>query len=1565
MVRSKTFRTVVMLLCMLCLFGFITVAHAEIELHPGMITINGGQSIGDGSYINHNDGGYPFVGQVELTEQTIPVESCRLGVYSWDCDEDASGYWHTNEYDMVYVNGTCVGVLTGVNNSWKTSYFDVPIDLLKIGMNTITIYVGHRDPATGEIVQNTDDWLLEVKWLSLQIDSGKSDDAPEHFSVSLSSASRTESGIECSALVQIDSDKQRSYVVEYSLVDQTGSSPTNGQIIAGDEDYVSGTSIQSTGHFLLQSNAPMGNYQIQATLRDPSTNEVLAYTSKSFDLGSALEGGCEHQAVGERTFVKTEYSRLSREDADYSTMHQAIDQYKVQCAKCGEFFSVYDHLRKEPHNLPVCACGFVAEGHNSIYSATFSPVQNGCAGESFAVTVVTDTFVTRLEATNNADFPMKDDWDRRDNGDGTVTWTRIYTANLASEKQYWNVTAYRNSMKVGQMQTNSLEIKEAGTVAPSDLWDTITNKGDYTLKVMDADTGKPVVGASVVLMGQGGTTDANGNVVFKRSDLAKFGILSGSGNLYITAKDYYEHSDSKYSLGVGNSVDVIQLYPSNTAKVVPVTCNEDNIATGTAQLNVQANLEAEITVNGLVGKNDEIVDYILLQNGSELARGTNGTIKVQNAKFTKGATLDVKMQYKTANGQIKFAETPLNIVVVSEGVGNWMNLDSIPILQKLDLNINGLPEALGKFALKFTNRKGSSRAGSIESTWGFEEVKIDNYKITCGFGVEVDQSFTKLNEGLKKYKMKYQWVKNSGIEYHPSLVVECAFNQNGIYQTTGAIGISAQGYYGKEHTIPNVLWGIPLHLEWKLSGGIGVYGKDIGYNWNNMAWVTPAAEIDFTGEIYGKAGPGCKFANAGVYGKVTLNADGTMSISMPIQFSASGQLSGEIGLEAELELGILYWKGTLKLIELKSDPFRLGKQFTSPTYLANEKKSYYAMLLRNTPRLASSLTVSDVNYANQKDTVVPISQQQPYQVLEENIDALSEVQIAKVNDHLVMAYVVNDSENETRYGHIVYRTWDGNTWSEPQPLTDATLPQGDFDLKSDGEHLYIAYVQMKRQVDLNSESFANIDDLSDLTGIAEHVLAPCEIYVAEFDIAENAFRNQSSLTDDEAWDSAPSLAIINGMPAVAWVKDASNTPLGLSNNNALYLASMQADGQWQINETASQLPMVAQLELGELESQLCIAAVCDSDNDQETLEDRRLTLYGRDGNVWEVAQGQVSEPLFGQCAHVNSLIWYQDGVIMHTSGQAAPAQVLLDETYLVPAAFQLMSNGDRSYLLYTLYNSAEGTRSVIGIDINDANAYPVPMTNLSGYVDGFGAAALSDGLTFALIRTDALFTADSFSTVSELCVTNYKYQQYLELLALDWSTLDFLPGNTATILAYVRNLGSESVDQVQVTLSGAVERETVQATEIGPGETKEISFPCEIPENLSGSINVVLSLPDVEQSSTAAASIPLEFVDFYVDARQVVLAGRHYLLYSVQNLGSVSGQCTMNVRETDAEGEILFSKTIALDKLTVENDMLDLNEQIGQIDELESKVLFVELVDLQDDTIDGNNTVYVTFYGVR
>lgn len=1558
---------VILLFVLVLVFACTGIAIADgQEKHPALLTINGGQSIGDGSYINKDYGGYPFQTSFELTEESIPLESCVLGVESYDCDEDASSYWHTDEYDMVYVNGTFVGVLTGSDNKWKTTYMNVPVNVFKTGSNTVTIYVGHKDHDTGEIVRDTSDWLLTVKQLSLKIDGGKSAIAPEVFELQLQYASKTTAGIECGAIVVIESDVPRTYVIEYSLVDKTGSGSTNNQIIADDTDQVNGSSITSTGVFFLDSSIPMGTYEIQATLRDPVTNEMYAHDSFTFDMESALNGGCDHVAKSASTYQSTEYSRLLQSHVAYEKEHRCIDVYMATCSKCNESFTTYRNLRNEAHVTPCCPCGYVDKSYNAISSVTLKPLENGRAGEQFILEIITDGNVHRMSAVNNLDIALNGHWESEKLGNGTIRWFQIYTADLPAKSRTWTAQAFNaNGIPIGKMTSDSIVIKEANSASilgfDMHVW-----TGSYTLQVVDATNGKPIPNAGVVLYGQSGTTGNDGKVVFQKADMK-----NGGKKLYIQANHYNMYSEEEYKLGTGGSYDVIQMYPANKVYLIPQSCNGENINTGYSQLNRQALLKAEIKLGASIHKGDKVLRYELLQNNAVIATDDKGTgiLKVSNSSFMEGVPVVARMVVRHSDGRETKAEEKLNIVVVSQLLP--MNANELPLDQwlggNLALPIRGLPSFIGNLEFNFDVDKRTNSMKSSSAKAGFDGIDIGNYEIVAKIGgstgLTSKHSKTYVLTGKEK-----RWETGKNGEVTVELVF--AFDEKGVYQTTGGAGFAFGTSFEKPFntTVPIGPVVIPLTASLDVKGGVGLLLNDIGYNWSTQKWVSPDLTGDFSASVKLFGGVGFDKsvfkAKIGIYGKVGLLAE--LGFTMPPNFAGHGNLTvdGELGFSVDLKIAFVSWSEDWPF--LKGDILKLTIGQQEPMYFMllyaqeNTELEKVAHRFDHSRLIAANPSfTSGVTFADQK---VTLSAEEPYATLEENVEFITDIQMVSAGDETIMVYGVstNESQSGASYGHLVFRRWEGQDWSEPVPVHNSNLPEGDFSLTSDGETIYLACLQSKQAIEdsalenLPSDPDALIEKLFDL------LISPCEIAVSRYNLETHGFEPLPAVTSDMYYDDQPSIYLENGQPVVAWVKNTGDAYSYAEQLQQIHMATW--DGQaWQTKLLAENIPTVEKIVLGKLEDGLHIA-LCTVEVLTEDKVERAVRLVDASGEVAELERGMVYNPCFGLAGNAPVLLWYASGEIQGIKNCKEAPVLYYDASYGIEPDFELAADSRRSYLICN--GQEENGSNLWVLDLNSDNSEFACVTDLVGYVNDFETIVQKNSLFFTLSRADVVFAEDSMSVTNDLCTAHCQYSQDVVLLALNWNSEEIIPGGTATIEAQIKNLGTELVEEVVLRIGGLLEQTEKVPVALVCGETASLVFELDLPADLqAGEIQIRVTLPD-EETQGASGIIALDYTDLYVDARQAVVAKKNCLLYTVLNLGPVGGEATLSLHLGDETGEVVWSRAVKLEGYGAENDMIDIDE-ICRDKAMESEVFLTLTLDMPEaDLLVENNQVRVLIRGI-
>ncbi|MBC8248290.1 MAG: VWA domain-containing protein, partial [Anaerolineales bacterium] len=93
-----------------------------------------------------------------------PLTSAALNIYAWDVDEegDPQNPNRPVERDEVYFNGHFVGTLTGWNQTWSTSHFNVDPSWVHVGNNLVEVLIDVYDGC----------WCVSIDWGQLVLGAG-------------------------------------------------------------------------------------------------------------------------------------------------------------------------------------------------------------------------------------------------------------------------------------------------------------------------------------------------------------------------------------------------------------------------------------------------------------------------------------------------------------------------------------------------------------------------------------------------------------------------------------------------------------------------------------------------------------------------------------------------------------------------------------------------------------------------------------------------------------------------------------------------------------------------------------------------------------------------------------------------------------------------------------------------------------------------------------------------------------------------------------------------------------------------------------------------------------------------------------------------------------------------------------------------------------------------------------------------------------------------------------------------------------------------------------------------
>ena len=249
---------------------------------------------------NRSGYSYPFTATFTLDNDYMPQNSVYIAIANYDCDEIGNSY--SCEYDQVYINGNCIGVLTGNDETSNTSLMRIDRSFLKAGTNTITIYVGIKikaprsgswtDPE-GTIYRDDpySNWWLRVDDIQVLCDGGSNEGKPDVFRVNLTNAELSGNKVNCYVTTQVEDSQSRTLSLEYALYDWSSEeSATYGQIIDDDFATIYDGNYKHEGTLTMPANSLSGTYTavVYLKVRENGEDTILAYDEESFEYETGI-----------------------------------------------------------------------------------------------------------------------------------------------------------------------------------------------------------------------------------------------------------------------------------------------------------------------------------------------------------------------------------------------------------------------------------------------------------------------------------------------------------------------------------------------------------------------------------------------------------------------------------------------------------------------------------------------------------------------------------------------------------------------------------------------------------------------------------------------------------------------------------------------------------------------------------------------------------------------------------------------------------------------------------------------------------------------------------------------------------------------------------------------------------------------------------------------------------------------------------------------------------------------------------------------------------------------------
>src|SRR5687767_2989484 len=192
--------------------------------------------------------------EFNINVATLPQSSVVLSMRALDVDEEQG------EVDNVYINGHLLGKLTGANDVWSVTAFNVNPAWLVAGQNLVRIDVDTSGDSTA--------WVTTIDWAQLLTDGGGATDGDTQ-SVRITGTSVVSSNVTINTSTSVHSITGGNYRLQISLIDPNGNAVT---VLSQDFAVAAGADVTRLANPVYPLASISGTYTIQAQLfwLDPS-----------------------------------------------------------------------------------------------------------------------------------------------------------------------------------------------------------------------------------------------------------------------------------------------------------------------------------------------------------------------------------------------------------------------------------------------------------------------------------------------------------------------------------------------------------------------------------------------------------------------------------------------------------------------------------------------------------------------------------------------------------------------------------------------------------------------------------------------------------------------------------------------------------------------------------------------------------------------------------------------------------------------------------------------------------------------------------------------------------------------------------------------------------------------------------------------------------------------------------------------------------------------------------------------------------------------------------------------
>lgn len=533
-----------------------------------------------------------------------------------------------------------------------------------------------------------------------------------------------------------------------------------------------------------------------------------------------------------------------------------------------------------------------------------------------------------------------------------------------------------------------------------------------------------------------------------------------------------------------------------------------------------------------------------------------------------------------------------------------------------------------------------------------------------------------------------------------------------------------------------------------------------------------------------------------------------------------------------------------------------------------------------------------------------------YDVFKSNIQLYAKPQIINLgNGKMFMAYIDDAADRTSENSSVLmYTVYSGNSWSQPQKVSDNLTADFEPSICSDGNGGVHIIWQDATEVFSEGVTLEEMSAKVDLSYIHWN---------------GSTFEEKVSITsNNQDLEMNHKIVSYGDNISVVWKENSDNDVFGLTGTNSIYRKQFVSGAWSEVELVKSGLFVVPTIDTSYCNGENVIAYVAKSGTDTTTISDLEI-YYIDDAQTIKLTNNDIAD--YSVCFCEDSLYWIRNNSVISVSTNNLNSPVtIIDNLGMAVSEIKVTGNengnkavvweceDDSGMVFYSSsYNSETGLFGEIA-----------PIEKKYGVVRGWDTC-LNDSGKVEMVYCYGEYQSNTRSNTISYRTLNLIQKTPNEIydISVD-STLayesDFNKGEEISLFANIYNNGSKSITQFEVSVfdvEGNLYSSSVIEQELSVGETIDLEIPFVVPSEIESTSYSVIILPidgdDIELADNEA-TFSFGYADLVIgEVREERTNNERQIVVTVYNQGSDTvSNATLTLFPNNKNGEVLATETI-------------------------------------------------------